>query len=764
MLMMTVTTTISTTGQIQTPDSQPSPLNRTILYVGGTGPANYTSIQRAINDAHAGDTVFVYDDSAPYKENIIISKSLQLIGESQKRTIIDGKKHDDVIHITSDQVTIKKFTIINSGTGGNWDDAGIDIRSCRNVIEENTITGDWHGIHLEYNAEYNTIRRNSIVANGYFGIHINSNTYYHKGASHNLFIGNEVCKNAVDGICCFYGYAQDNSFIQNTIMDNDRYGIGLKDSCTGNEFTENTFKDNTYGIELYGGSSENKITENKFINDCGIGIHSASLNNSISENTFDNSSLEIGSPFVIIVKNEFKTKGIIFSGFQDLSLWNTHTIKDNIVDGRPVRYYKNTDHKIIPEDTSQVILANCTKCTIQNLKANMVDTGIQLGFSKNNTITGNTADKIRLQFSPGNTITENTITSDCWSYGWEDGIYLRYSPQAHITGNHLEDGGFIEIYDSSNNEITENTVRNGGTIRLYWDSHMSLIANNTISNNPEGLGIYLQGPINTSIIGNSISFTDQGISLHSTHGNYIYRNNIYNNTWGIHQHDSNDNYILENNIFNTSYRGLHLFGSNNHIFHNNFFNNQEHAYGGNSNQLDDGYPAGGNYWDDYNGTDLFQGPSQNISGSDGIGDTPYPISGGNDQDRYPLMNPVDLFPPRIEFQTNKRQLTVPLGDGIGGPNDERLDVWVSDDTTIPQNITVTLYVKGLGERTWSLIKPMPYIRELHRGNISAEEITAYYDNGYHILLYRVTAVDEHGNTGQRPSQQEDPLSYTITIQ
>jgi hypothetical protein len=40
------------------------------LYVGGMGPGNYTSIQDAINDAENGDTVFVFDDSAPYYENL----------------------------------------------------------------------------------------------------------------------------------------------------------------------------------------------------------------------------------------------------------------------------------------------------------------------------------------------------------------------------------------------------------------------------------------------------------------------------------------------------------------------------------------------------------------------------------------------------------------------------------------------------------------------------------------------------------------------
>ncbi|MBN2599728.1 MAG: hypothetical protein JXA75_04230, partial [Candidatus Thermoplasmatota archaeon] len=34
------------------------------LFVGGSGPGNYSTIQGAINAATNGDTVFVYDDSS----------------------------------------------------------------------------------------------------------------------------------------------------------------------------------------------------------------------------------------------------------------------------------------------------------------------------------------------------------------------------------------------------------------------------------------------------------------------------------------------------------------------------------------------------------------------------------------------------------------------------------------------------------------------------------------------------------------------------
>ncbi len=82
----------------------------TTLYVGGNGPNNYTRIQDAIDNASNGDTVFVYDDASPYKENIFINKSIQLIGEKQQSTCINGRQ-GNVIWVEHSNVTIQQFTL-----------------------------------------------------------------------------------------------------------------------------------------------------------------------------------------------------------------------------------------------------------------------------------------------------------------------------------------------------------------------------------------------------------------------------------------------------------------------------------------------------------------------------------------------------------------------------------------------------------------------------------------------------------------------------
>jgi hypothetical protein len=85
---------------------------------------------------------------------------------------------------------------------------------------------------------------------------------------------------------------------------------------------------------------------------------------------------------------------------------------------------------------------------------------------------------------------------------------------------------------------------------------------------------------------------------------------------------------------------IQQISDNNTVHHNNFIGNTIQVDGAHIsdsvNMWDNGYPSGGNYWSDYNGTDLYSGPNQDVAGSDGMGDGPYVIN-SNNFDRYPLM-------------------------------------------------------------------------------------------------------------------------------
>ncbi len=218
--------------------------NGKTLYVGGSGPGNYSKIQDAIDNASDGDTVFVYEGC--YFENLIVDKSIRLIGEDRNSTIIDAHREGDVIAIHADFVNLKGFKIINSGSGC----MGIQLNSNYNYIANNNIKyNDW-GIRLEwFISNYNIIYRNNISYNS-AGLFIPS-------CNNNNISENIIYLNYNYGIS-LYSSGSNNIVSRNKIMLNTVYGIKLKgdpdhknDSFVHNYITNNVFIENGKDARIY---------------------------------------------------------------------------------------------------------------------------------------------------------------------------------------------------------------------------------------------------------------------------------------------------------------------------------------------------------------------------------------------------------------------------------------------------------------------------------------------------------------------------------
>jgi parallel beta-helix repeat protein len=228
-----------------------------------------------------------------------------------------------------------------------------------------------------------------------------------------------------------------------------------------------------------------------------------------------------------------------------------------------------------------------------------------------------------------------------------NGIEIRNTTACFIIRNCLvENGGKLNnfgIYlESVANGKVENCICENSIYGIYLSDSVinNSIINNTCLNNQHG--IILEDSSNNIIANNTCSNNVwYGITLnYYSSNNILDNNNCSNNSYGICIRYLSDNNTVLNNICSNNAYGIGLSSSDsNFIFHNNFLDNASQALDDGSNYWDNGYPSGGNYWSDYNGGDNYWGENQDIPGGDGIGDTPYFISGGSNADHYPIMNP-----------------------------------------------------------------------------------------------------------------------------
>ncbi|MFA5101786.1 MAG: NosD domain-containing protein [Candidatus Thermoplasmatota archaeon] len=228
----------------------------TWLYVGGSGPGNYTRIQDAIDNAGDGDTVFVYNESSPYYENILISTSLTLRGEQKTSTIIKG-----MVSIATHGVTVTGFTIEDSygvdipgliGTGTEESPNIIDGNIMRNVSVGVTVRGAGktcgyfiisnnviyaHQVGIQVFGKNNTVFGNIISFTNYPA------SYYGITSCGDF---NNISYNTISGAgAAIYILRSLKTMIyHNNIIENPGYGVLLVESSGGDMILQNNFMKN----------------------------------------------------------------------------------------------------------------------------------------------------------------------------------------------------------------------------------------------------------------------------------------------------------------------------------------------------------------------------------------------------------------------------------------------------------------------------------------------------------------------------------------
>ncbi|MDH5375058.1 MAG: right-handed parallel beta-helix repeat-containing protein [Candidatus Bathyarchaeota archaeon] len=502
---------------------------------------NYTTIQEAINAPETVDGHTILVDPGTYCELVRVQKSVSLIGKN-KTTIIDGNRTGTVIRVTADNVYISGFTIRNSS--------------------------EWYlgsGVFLD-----NT--RNTTIAD-------------------NVICGGDVC--------IFLNYSRGNSILDNTITNPDGEGVCLR-SSSGNKISGNNISEVDFGIILEDSSDNNIISDNNITKTGGtsVGLSSSSFN------TLRNNAL-----------SKFGVWGSSLEHF-------IHDIDEsNTVGGKPLYYWVNQHGRQVPSDAGYVVAVNSTDITVKDL----------------------TSDGRLLFVHTNNSRIENITIETLLDYG----IRLYFSNNNTISNNQLTKcGSNIHIISSNNNVFIGNNVTRGGFYNLVLDSSSgNIVADNILSFSKRGgvagAGVMIWDGGNNTISGNTMNANLYGVYMTNSSNNIIYNNVIRKSWWGIliqptpFSFKYSTNNIIYNNLIAENSLGIALYArcENNSIYHNNFIDNGEQAYvnARHTNSWDSNVE--GNYWSNYTGVDL---------NHDGIGDSWHQIN-ENNTDHYPLMGMFNSF-------------------------------------------------------------------------------------------------------------------------
>lgn len=631
-------------------------------------PDNYATIQEAVNHAPDGETIIVRDNV--YTENVFVDRPVTIRSENGSAvTVLNAQNGDNGFAILVDWVNLSGFTVTNATING------IDLNSVsycnitHNVLLSNNHNGVWmnnatnNSIHnntlsntILYsgvgmrNCSYNNISGNLLLSNNHNGLWMedsNHNSITHNNASFSIMYSGIGMRNC-----------SHNTITGNLLLSNNQSGLWMEDS-NRNTITYNkaSFSILYQGIGMLN-SNSNNITDNSLSSNNNNGIWMRdSNNNTISNNRMHNNNYSgfgmQDSNYNTIAKNNATANN--FTGvFLNHSKYND--ITDNSVSANV-----NVGIMVVGESTNNQILKNTASFNFA---------GIAIVYSQYNNLTGNTASSnsdtgIKLNLSRYNNLTSCTVSSN-----GRFGIWLRRSPYNTLRGNSMEHNNVLNLAGAEtltleewNNDVdTSNTV-NGYPVYKFYKVNDTVIEgletrkltvigcnNITIRNihysDGDSLSLIYT---NNSLIEDCSVTNNNGMGFFILRSNYnrLINNKAMNTNVGIVLQVSTHNKLKKNIIKRNTGYGISLdpATSNNLVYHNRFIANTNQASdNGIGNSWDNGYPAGGNYWSEYNGTDNYNGPDQNIPGSDGIGDTPYAISGAaGAQDRYPLLHPVAFF-------------------------------------------------------------------------------------------------------------------------
>ena len=233
----------------------------------GTADNPYLTIQTGINNTEANGTIHIADGqySGTNNTNITISKNLNIIGQSQENTIINGTNINQIFIITyGTTVTLENLTLTNGYSttygGAIYNQGDLTVTNCTFTNNTAEMGGAINNYNYGAGSATCTITDSTFTNNtaNHFGGAINNNNYneddHGDGSANCSVTGSTFTNNTAN-----YGGA----------INNYNYGVGSATcTVTGSTFTNNTAILDGGAIFNYNveGSANCTITESTFTN------------------------------------------------------------------------------------------------------------------------------------------------------------------------------------------------------------------------------------------------------------------------------------------------------------------------------------------------------------------------------------------------------------------------------------------------------------------------------------------------------------------
>jgi parallel beta-helix repeat protein len=518
------------------------------------------------------------------------------------------------------------------------------------VVKKNFCTQNDQGIRMYSYCTYNQIFENNVYDNNYDGMitPMPPNTTFF----HNLIFHNNFINNTHPFIYSWYGNVWDNGYPSGGNYWSRYNGTDFYKGVYQNETGIDGIGDKPYAVDNFEADQYPLMHPYGSVRNLDTNLTYLTIQSAIdASETLNGHVISVGSGVYHENVNIHKSLTLVGEN-------QTSTIIDGANVGTVLSI--NADNVSIAEFTMRnsgslyppygmdcgVYLNHSTGSSIRHCLITNNRIGIYLFFSEanvieHNVVSSNLEDGMWLWCSGNNVLKENEIANNSYNFGVFGNVFSDFNNT--IDTSNTVDGKPIRYLINAENETFDRTnlgvlylincfnvtvrnlnlTKNGHGVFCYNVTESKIENVTALENN---YGIYLQDSVGNTIDNSRCLNNWVGICLQDSNNNIIENNIAANCEKGISLYEADSNNLTGNNLLNNLY-GIRFYSSHlNIVFHNNLIENDAQAslYYSDQNVWDNGFE--GNFWSDYNGSDINR---------DGLGDDYYFIDGYSN-DSYPL--------------------------------------------------------------------------------------------------------------------------------